>query len=493
MDLWGFLNLGLFSKEQKVALEIEDVEITYHMLYKEITKVAEKIISKFSIRNKIIFLNKDKENDVISILLGLASNNTIIPLSLKNNEKQLQKIIGFVDPDLIITDLSNITDRGIFNICSSVIEEEIEIFNKKLYVLRTNTQRNMLHNVQNPALIVFTSGTIGNPKGVELSELNIIENLKQIESYFTLSDKEIFLIIRQLNNLSAITGELLYGLYKGIKITLYKQDFHPKLVLKVLEKSKCTITFGTPTMFYLVALHNKHYFCESLKQIILSGEYLQPEIVNFLKQKFKDIDFMNVYGLSEASPRVAALNSANFYRKVGSVGKLLPGIECNIIMEDINLKIEGQNIGEVYLKGPNIFNEYFKDTRSKESYFSNGYLRTGDLGYIDEENYLYIIGRKDTMLNKAGNNIIPEQIESFLIGVKGIREAYVWGEQDLKQGLKIYYDLVLDEGSKITADFVRKICYENLNSYMWPYDINFVNKTQKSNAGKILRSKTSDE
>lgn len=486
MKLWNFIISHLDEFKEHVAITIDNEDVSYRNLYYEIESYAVKLKEILRYSGKIAVINDDAECDALSILGGLAAGKTVIPLTIKYGSNTSREILNFVFPELIVTNNENLLDgliqRDLYSKSMSV-----QVLGKTIHIIEcVNCKKEELENVE---LIMFTSGTTGKPKGVMLSAENIISNLLQIEGYFHITNRDHLLIIRPLQHISAITGELLYGLYKKSKITIYNDVFHPKLILQAFEKTNCTVSFGTPTVFYNIAKANKNEKKYNLEKVVLSGECLKHEVVQNLREKFKGVDFLNVYGLTEASPRVTALSYCDFFKKVGSVGKQLEGINIKVEYESFENDFSENRIGEIMLDGPNVFKGYYKNDCETKKILSDKFLKTGDVGYFDDEGYLYVLGRKDNMIIKAGNNIFPEQIESIVLELKGIKEAYVWGEENLIHGLKINMDIALEEDTDITEGLVMAYCQEKLDSIMWPNNIRVVDEIEKSESGKIKRKK----
>ena len=274
------------------------------------------------------------------------------------------------------------------------------------------------------AFLMFTSGTTGQPKGVMLTHENIISNLKYISSYFDLSGMKSICVARPLVHIAVLTGEILYALCCGLTIYFYEETFMPQRLLSYLTKNNTDVFCATPTLYQMLALIAKDRVF-SVKVGVLSGEVLTSRVGENIRKAFPATAFYNVYGLTEHSPRVSAL---------------LP-----------------------------------KD-------FSAGWLHTGDRAQFDSEGYLYIDGRKDGMLIKAGINVYPEEIENAVKEIPGVNDCVVFGE-------------TADTGTVICMKYtgnadikeVRKHLSGELNPNVVPGKIEKVEELARTASGKKLR------
>ncbi len=318
------------------------------------------------------------------------------------------------------------------------------------------------------AFIVFTSGTTGVPKGAMLSDDAIIANLIGIESYCSIEPQKKIMILRPLVHIAVLVGELLFGLCRGLEISFYEESFFPQRLAQTLKANGTQVIGCTPTILYRLY----DYLGDTvLTDIIISGERLTPVIVELLETYRNRIDFYNVYGLTENSPRVTALKPGEFFAHAGSVGKAIKNTE---------LKICG---GELLVQSKSMMNGYYKRPELSAEKLRDGWLHTGDAAQIDEMGYVYILGRKDGMIIRGGLNIFPEDIEAEIYQIDGVEECVVYGEDDIRYGQKVCLEYV---GSASITD-VRKRLVELLPCNMMPNRIIKVEQIAKTMSGKKKR------
>ncbi len=318
------------------------------------------------------------------------------------------------------------------------------------------------------AFVVFTGGTTGRPKGVMLTDGNVAANLAAIEEYFAVPQGSRMLIARPLVHISALTGELLFGLYKGLEIYFYEERFMPRRMAKFIDAKKIEVLCCTPTMLKFLA---DGLQAGSLRTVALSGERLKTEFVRFLKERFAGVNFYNVYGLTENSPRAAALCPQAFFRKPGSIG--LP-------LKDTEMKIKN---GELYVKSPSVMLGYYKKKTLTKRRLLGGWLRTGDVAERDADGYFYIRGRKDGMIIRSGVKIFPEEVESAVLQIDGVSECLCYGAEDETYGESVNLKVV----SSLSEEKLRGEICRRLPPCMTPKKIEFVLGLPLTAGGKVKR------
>lgn len=318
------------------------------------------------------------------------------------------------------------------------------------------------------AVIMFTSGTTGEPKGVKLSHRGLIENLKGIEGYFQASAGQKILILRPLVHIAVFTGELLFALCKGLEIAFYEEAFQPNRLANYIDREGIEIFGCTPTLIYHLSRFLKG---DGLKSVIVSGERLTAGVVAALKERYPQLSFYNVYGLTENSPRVSALCPGEFFRKPGSVGR--PIAHTRLKLAD----------GELLVKSRSLMQGYLGDASGTEEKLRGGYLHTGDLARIDGQGYLYILGRKDDMLIRAGMNIYPAEIESAAMQIDGVKSCLAYGEADVRFGQRI----CLKAEADLEAAALRRELSARLPAYLVPDRIEIVPSLELTPSGKVKR------
>jgi len=430
MNIWDLLQERFEQNKSSMSIcNSEGDFISYGELLKKTLALSNLILSNTHQGSRVVVLNSDSYFDALGVLGVLAAGCTVVPISLKYGEVNCCHILNKIEPDLMITN-----DQTLPEIVEKTIRE-INIKKLPFALIEDYENQENQEKHEKPkndiAMIMSTSGTTGIPRGIMLSHENIVSNVRDIAAYFRLNEEDHILIARPLYHAAVMTGEFLHGLLSGSRITFYSEDFSPRRLLRFMEKIKCTTMCGTPTLFYHLGLHKKNLSLPDLNKIVVSGEGLLPQVAEKLLSSFPNTDFFNVYGLTEASPRVSYLEPKYFSSKVGSVGLPLRSVNIKIVDED-GKQLQAQEKGEIIVKGPNIMQGYWGDIEQTENVIKKSWLHTKDIGYFDEDGFLYVVGRKDHMIIRAGMNIYPQEIENTLLQDEAIKEIMAWGEPDPK-------------------------------------------------------------
>ncbi len=398
-------------------------------------------------------------NAAISILACFASRVTAIPLSARYGQAHYDKILGTIQPDAVITD-----DGG-----------EIHV------VLRRDRQ--YTDPTISPALIMCTSGTTGAPKGVMLSEENIMTNVVDIAAYFPIGTRDTILIPRPLYHCAVLTGEFLTALVKGTEIRFCSDPFQPATILGLIKRHGITALCVTPTWLSILAKVKRSADTSTLKYICVSGECMSREVGLCIADAFPEAQIFHVYGLTEAGPRVSYLPPALFRTYTDCVGVPLQSVSVKILLGDGTEAMPGQ-VGVLWVKGNNIMRGYYKDAKGTEAVLHDGWLCTNDHAMYNEIGLIRILGRADDMIIKAGMNIYPGEIEGTLKTDPRVREALIYAEEHEVFGVQLVLAIV---GDFADTEEVRVLCRKVLPAYQVPTRIHLLPALAKNGSGKIIR------
>jgi long-chain acyl-CoA synthetase len=334
------------------------------------------------------------------------------------------------------------------------------------------------------AVILYTSGTTGKPKGVALSHQNLESNARSAATLYELDRQAWSLVVLPLSHSYGLTvmnaGNLL-----GTRGVLLRW-FNPELVLETIQQYGVQSMAGVPTMYvYLLQYPDAGNFDTSSMRTWGSGAAPLPvEIVEPFETKFGG-RILEGYGLTEASPVVAAHRYSGV-RKLGSVGQPIPGVEVRIFDDD-DREVPRGEIGEVCVRGANVMVGYYGLPEETAKTLRNGWLHTGDMGRLDEDGFLFIVERKKDLIIRGGFNVYPRVVEEVLYAHPKIAEAAVVGVRDPLMGEEVRAWVAPKGDAHLTADEVIAFCQERLAKFKCPKDVRFVPSLPKSPIGKILR------
>lgn len=414
----------------------------------------------------------------ISILACWFSDLVVIPLSLNYGFEHCKKIVDLVAPDIIITDnLSLFPYKFIYNIKTSEFSGKMEDFKNE----------EILDDI---AAIMCTSGTTGVPKGALLTESALINNVLMISNYFDINKEDKIMIARPLYHCAVLTGEFLVGLFKGLDMLFFDKKYNPWEIIEHAVKNQINVLCATPTLFNHISIFiNRRKILHHIKKIAISGECLNISIAINIRKGFPETTIYNVYGLTEASPRVSYLPPDKFDCNPESVGIPLQGVQIKIVSEKNYKELPLNSNGLVMVKSPSLMKAYYKNEVLTSKVLSEGWLNTGDIGYVDSNGFLNILSRIDDMIIKAGMNIYPKEIEEQIFRIKQVKECIVYGiKSDI--GQSIATDIVLNNDyDNMTLKELTELISEILPSYQMPEKINIVSALLKNASGKTIRKR----
>ncbi|MDQ0220123.1 long-chain fatty acid--CoA ligase [Peribacillus cavernae] len=339
------------------------------------------------------------------------------------------------------------------------------------------------------ALLQYTGGTTGFPKGVMLTHKNLLANAKMSEAwlYKNKRGEASVLGILPFFHVYGMTTVMISSILQAHKMILLPK-FDATTTLKTIQKQRPTMFPGAPTI-YIALLNHPDLAKYNLSSIdaCVSGSAPLPVEIQERFEKVTGGKLVEGYGLSETSP----VTHANFVwdepRVKGSIGVPWPDTEAAILSLETGEPMEPDEIGEIAIKGPQVMKGYWNRPEETEQTFKNGWLLTGDLGYMDEKGFFFVIDRKKDTIIAGGFNIYPREIEEVLYEHEAVQELVVVGVPDQYRGETVKAYIVLKEGAAVTEEELNEFARKHLASYKVPRKYEFRKELPKTTVGKILR------
>lgn len=354
-------------------------------------------------------------------------------------------------------------------------------------------------SINDPVMLMYTSGTTGRPKGA-LWTHNTTFWFSTIQiMQWGFSGNEIAMTTGPLYHVGAMEDVALPILLMGGTVIITKsRGFELERVLKVVEKEQVTDCFLFPFMIYdMLNLPNlSDYQLAHLKTIYTGGDPLMPWAIEEIYRLYPQVGIVQVYGLTEGQPIATCLNPKYSITKSKTVGKPLPLTEVRVIKEDGIEALPGE-VGEIWIKSPGVSEGYWEKPQATAETFCNGWCKTGDLGKFDEDGFLSVAGRKKDMIRSGGENIYAAEIEDVFYRHEAIKAVSVIGIPDKKYIEVVCAVIVLKEDSNISEEELIQYSKQFLASYKTPKKIVFVDDIPRTPSGKVkkfvLRNKYSQE
>lgn len=348
------------------------------------------------------------------------------------------------------------------------------------------------------AVFLYTSGTTGHPKAAMLTHGNLLSNVLSSAKSIRVSPKDTVICFLPLFHSFAATVCMLMPLSMGAKVVIMKSPKPIRKLLRSIRKNGVTIFVGIPSIYNILkdiklpkilpAIILR--FFNPIRLCISGAAALPVEVFTKFEEKYR-IPLLEGYGLTEASP-VVSLNPLTGKRKAGSIGLPLPDVYVKVI-DDAGNEVKTGEIGELCVKGPNVMKGYFRKDEENKTTLKDNWLLTGDMAKIDDESYIYIMGRKKEMVNVRGLNVYPREIEEVLYQNPSIKEAAVIGIPDPHKGEVPKGFVVLKKDHIISEHEIIAYLKEHLALYKVPKKIIIRKELPKNSSGKILKRLLAEE
>ncbi|MDH4221487.1 MAG: AMP-binding protein [Candidatus Bathyarchaeota archaeon] len=341
---------------------------------------------------------------------------------------------------------------------------------------------------------IYTSGTTGTPKGVVRSHESYILSYL-IEAFeFSFSEKDYGMIIMPLYHVNSTFYGPLF-LYIGASLYVGRdKGFNPVELLRVISKEKITFTSLIPTHYAMIlnvpADERKKYDVSSLRKLLCSSAPVRGRIKKEILKCFPNVELYEAYGSTEAG-LVTVLRPEDQLRKLGSMGRECLGTDGITLLDEKGNEVSVGEVGELYSRGPTIFDEYYKDPEKTRSSFRGDFFTAGDLVKRDEEGYYYIVERKDNMIITGGEHVYPSEVEEIISQHPQVFDVAIVGVPDDVWGEAIKAVVVLKNGETATEEEILKWCRRKMAGFKKPKSVDFVSNSEmpRTTTGKILHRK----
>ena len=337
------------------------------------------------------------------------------------------------------------------------------------------------------AVVLYTSGTTGRPKGAELSHFNMHGNAECIATKLMRygEDTVALAVLPLFHSFGQTVIQNATILSHGTLVFLPR--FDAQAVFELMHAHRVTLFAGVPTMYFALLNHQDaaRYDLSSLRYCVTGGAPMPVDVLRNFDQRY-NVAILEGYGLSETSP-AASFNRLDRPRKPGSIGLPLPGVELKLV-DDAGATIDETLVpGEIWIRGPNVMKGYYKQPEATAESIVNGWFKTGDVAHRDEDGFYFIVDRKKDMIIRGGFNVYPREVEEVLYAHAAVLEAAVIGVPHERLGEEVKAVVVAKAGKTIDADELVAYCKEHLAAYKYPRIVEIRESLPKTATGKILK------
>jgi long-chain acyl-CoA synthetase len=342
---------------------------------------------------------------------------------------------------------------------------------------------------EDTAVLLYTSGTTGTPKGAELTHGNLRCNVDAANEIYGLDETWVTLGALPLFHSFGQTCAMNVTISRGACLTLLPR-FDAAKAFEIIERDRVTLFQGVPTMYSAMLNHGAGDSADtsSLRVCVSGGASMPVEVMRSFEQKFS-CTILEGYGLSETSP-VASSNPLHGERKAGSIGLPIAGVEMKVVDEDDKDVPTGQ-VGEIVIRGHNVMKGYWRRPEATAETMRGGWFHSGDMAKVDEDGYFFIVDRKKDMIIRGGYNVYPREIEEVLYEHPSVIEAAVVGVPHEELGEEVGAAVALAEGATCDPDELRDFVKQRVAAYKYPRHVWIVDALPKGPTGKILKREIS--
>lgn len=492
----------------KRVVFIDNEKVTNKELLHEVDSFASFLeVAGLTKDDRVALIMPNSLEFLISVFAVGKLGAVVVPINNMLKRDEYEYILNDCKAKILITSINYAKETKGFSAISSVektiwidaapeLDErnllfgKVEYKNLELQSLHAKYPTGVSKGLDDLAVIFYTSGTTGKPKGAMLSYKNIFSNLVGAGKLFDIRQKDRFIVYLPMFHAFTFSIMILLPIFSKSSIVIIKKLLPFSNIIKQALLKRVTIFLGVPDIYNaLIRAKLPWYFLwfNSIRVFISGASALSEDTLDRYTKRFKRAKMLEGYGLSECSPAVC-VNSLEF-QKPYSVGRALPGYEVKIVDSEM-VEVPYGEVGEIIVHGDCVMRGYLNNKQATEDTIINGWLRTGDLGKMDEEGFVYIVDRIKDLIISKGINIYPRQIEEELMKLSYVKLCAVVAKNDLSNGEVPVAFLELEDGAdktKITQAKVKADLKNTLANFKIPKSVYFETDLPKTATGKVLK------
>ncbi len=487
MNLAAILTASAEAFGEKAALKLDERELSYRALDVASARVAGVLLARgIEPGDRVGIMLPNVPEFAVVYYGALRAGAVVVPMNVLLKEREVAFYLGDAGARLLLAwhGVAEPAEAGARHTdadCLFVTPGELE---KLLH--RTPPERDLSDRASSDtAVLLYTSGTTGTPKGAELTHNNLTQNTRAVISLHSLGESDVTLGALPLFHSFGQTCALNATIAAGGCLTLISR-FDPGRALAIMERDRVTLFQGVPTMYSAMLHHpDRHEFdLSSLRECVSGGSAMPAEVLRGFENTF-GCKVVEGYGLSETSP-VASSNRSDRERTPGSIGMPIDGVEMRVV-DERDAELPRGEVGEIVIRGHNVMKGYWNHPEATAEAMRGGWFHTGDLGRVDADGYFYIVDRKKDLIIRGGYNVYPREVEEVLYEHPAVLEVAVIGLPDPELGEEVAAAVTVKDGKQVEPQELREFVKSQIAAYKYPRLIWFCDELPKGPSGKILK------
>ncbi|HEX3616775.1 MAG TPA: long-chain fatty acid--CoA ligase [Solirubrobacteraceae bacterium] len=487
MNLAQILGDAAARDPEQVAVKLDDFALNYGLLEQAAKRIAGMLAQRgIAPGDRVALMLPNVPHFVVAYYGILRAGAVVVPMNVLNKQREVEYYLRDSGAKLLFVwrDFGEEAEPAAAAAGCECIAVAPGEFEQTLFA--TDPVEALVERESgDTAVLLYTSGTTGTPKGAELTHDNLLRNCRASRDLFDLGAGAVVLGALPLFHSFGQTCAMNNCVVASGVLTLLPR-FDPVKALEIIDRDRVAVFEGVPSMYGAILNVPDHgrYDTSTLRCCASGGAAMPVELMRGFEQAF-NCQILEGYGLSETSP-VASFNHPDRERKPGSIGTPIAGVEMKVV-DDSGDELPPGEVGEIVIRGHNVMKGYWGRAEATAEAMRNGWFHSGDLARVDEDGYFFIVDRKKDMIIRNGFNVYPREIEEVLYEHPAVREAAVVGMPHDEFGEEVGAAVSLKEGATASADEIRDFVKEQVAAYKYPRTVWIVDELPKGPTGKILK------
>jgi acyl-CoA synthetase (AMP-forming)/AMP-acid ligase II len=510
-----FLNIASAICPDRAAIIFEDKRYTFSQLNERVNRLANGLV-KLGIKkgDRVSFLQVNCNQCVETYFAVAKMGGIYLPLNFRAKEKELTYMLNTAEAAVFI-----VGERYVPMVQS--IRPEVKSLKYLVAIEKKHDDMLYYEDIINEAspdevvaeiddkdttILMYTAGTTGFPKGVMLSHTSfstyVLENVSPPDP----DTEERNILTVPLYHVAGIQA-MMAAIY-GARTLVMERQFEPEEWMTLVEKEKANRAMMVPTMLKQLLDHPdfKKHDLSSLKVITYGAAPMPLPVIRKAMEEFPDVSFINAFGQTETASTITALGPEDHHitgtpeekekklKRLASIGKPMADVQMKVVDQETGQTLGPNEVGEILAKGPRVMSGYWKDEeKTAKTIDKDGWVHTGDVGYVDEDGYYFLAGRSSDIIIRAGENISPEELENAIREHPGVEDVAVIGVPDETWGEEPRAVVIPKKGVKVTEEEIMELCRQKLASFKRPRSVIFVDELPRNPMGKLVKREIRDK